>query len=328
MTRNHLVAHRVFWRYWQVRRYFVSAAKPVGGITDLGTLGGDHSEASGINDDQSVVRVVGIERHCSRDDAYHAFYWTPSGPMVDLGTLPGHNVSWANGVNNHGQVAGVSRLAGNEQAVLWTMDALDTWAIRILSDRFREPDARQRGASATEPEATRPQSRFRASRIQGCAGSFSHAVMWTTAGAGWVPQDLGTLAADDSGFAYDVRRSRRGRRRELERTERRQRIPLDSGHWNGQAGGPDGRRLHVCPGHQQQRRRGRGQHWTRPGISVQCAGCPVGTGRSRISARLAAAAAAEGSASTVRQTSSVSRMSANRPAEESTRSWLSPPRPA
>ena len=44
--------------------------------------------------------------------AQHAFVWTPTEGMVDLGTLGGVN-SWASAVNSTGQVVGASVTAGN-----------------------------------------------------------------------------------------------------------------------------------------------------------------------------------------------------------------------
>lgn len=186
--------------------YFVTAAKPSSSIVDLGTLGGAFSDAYGINNDQSVVRVVGLSNLAPRDDIYHAFYWTPAGPMVDLGTLPGHNVSRANDVNNHGHVAGESRLGADQQAVLWAIDALGTWGIQTLSPLPGGSCASAQGINSGvggDPSAVAVAG---SSRIVGCSGpeSHSHAVKWTNAEGAWVPQDLGTLAGDISSFALDV----------------------------------------------------------------------------------------------------------------------------
>jgi probable HAF family extracellular repeat protein len=55
---------------------------------------------------------------------FHAFLWE-DGEMTDLGTLSispvGGNLSTALGINNRGQVVGVSSTASGEiHAVLWT----------------------------------------------------------------------------------------------------------------------------------------------------------------------------------------------------------------
>jgi probable HAF family extracellular repeat protein len=83
--------------------------------TDLGTLGGDWSQATALNDSGQVVgwgaRAAGQP---------HAFSWTSAGGMVDLGTLGGAT-SFAAAVNSHGVVVGYADTAnGATHAFSWT----------------------------------------------------------------------------------------------------------------------------------------------------------------------------------------------------------------
>lgn len=74
-------------------------------ITDLGTLGGSGSWASGLSENGLVVGgsyVVG-------DSATHPFLWS-AGTMVDLGTLGGRD-AYATGVNSAGVIVGGSGLS-------------------------------------------------------------------------------------------------------------------------------------------------------------------------------------------------------------------------
>jgi probable HAF family extracellular repeat protein len=68
-------------------------------MKDLGTLGGDYSEARGIND---LGSVVGVSNTATGD--YRGFLWK-SGKMTNLGTLDGHPTD-ANDINNHGKIVG------------------------------------------------------------------------------------------------------------------------------------------------------------------------------------------------------------------------------
>jgi probable HAF family extracellular repeat protein len=88
-------------------------------ITEIGVLKGTN-ESSGfwLNSGGAVVGCADIANGegypCTGTGAgQHAFYWTRSGGMKDLGVLPGGNISGAIGVNNLGQVVGYSNTSTN-----------------------------------------------------------------------------------------------------------------------------------------------------------------------------------------------------------------------
>jgi probable HAF family extracellular repeat protein len=84
-------------------------------MIDLGTLGGQSSEARGFND---LGQVVGLSDTSSGET--HAFLWTAQDGMIDLGTLGGIT-SEARDVNEFGQVVGSSvNSTGNVHPFLWT----------------------------------------------------------------------------------------------------------------------------------------------------------------------------------------------------------------
>jgi probable HAF family extracellular repeat protein len=87
-----------------------------GSITDLGTLGGNHSYAAGINESSQIVGSSFI------DNLYlHAFLWK-DGKMIDLGTLGGL-FSEADSINDGGQAVGISHtIDGKPHACIWQRD--------------------------------------------------------------------------------------------------------------------------------------------------------------------------------------------------------------
>jgi probable HAF family extracellular repeat protein len=89
-------------------------------VTDLGTIGGNLSHATAVN---NAGQVVGSSYISQQNGIYHGFIWTASIGLQDLGTLGGNN-SYANGINNAGQVVGCSDISTNNtipgHAFLWT----------------------------------------------------------------------------------------------------------------------------------------------------------------------------------------------------------------
>jgi len=88
-----------------------------GSVTNLGSLGGvTNNLALGINNRGEVVGISDL----AGDATFHAFVWTRDEGMRDLGTLPGDFLSFANTLNEAGQVVGQScDESGNCRAFLW-----------------------------------------------------------------------------------------------------------------------------------------------------------------------------------------------------------------
>src|SRR5205085_544872 len=82
-----------------------------GALKDLGTLGGTHSQAEGINDSGQVVGYSTTTRGGGGlgGTTTHAFL-SSNGNMTDLGTLGG-NVSHATGIDDSGQIVGDSTIS-------------------------------------------------------------------------------------------------------------------------------------------------------------------------------------------------------------------------
>jgi probable HAF family extracellular repeat protein len=116
------------------RSFFISTTPVTSTLIDIGTLGGGQVNASKINAFGQVAGTGYIA-----DDSYqHASLWTPSAPnattggWTDLGVLgaaSGGVYSNANGLNDLGQVVGLTNMGmdnGNsvgDQAYLWTPNA-------------------------------------------------------------------------------------------------------------------------------------------------------------------------------------------------------------
>ena len=86
-------------------------------VKDLGTLGGDWSEARGLN---NIGQVVGVAESSSGP---HAFLWIDGSGMKDIGVLPGDSSSRANHINDQGKAVGSSEGMQGVRAFLWTRTA-------------------------------------------------------------------------------------------------------------------------------------------------------------------------------------------------------------
>src|SRR5438874_9246916 len=148
-----------------------ASASPSYEIVDLGTLGGDVSQATSLNDSDAVAgwsETADGFPHAFR----HAFLWA-HGTMQDLGTLGGC-CSRADAVNLAGQVAGGSTTASGEwHAFLWTAGQMQD-----LGPAFQDAEAFGYLNDAGEVAWT-----------AGSLGAPGHAMRWS----GGAAQDLGTL---------------------------------------------------------------------------------------------------------------------------------------
>jgi probable HAF family extracellular repeat protein len=89
---------------------------PGEGIRDLGTLGGEPTVASALNEAGWVVGFANTNPSRAR-----AFVWTPRDGMRDLGTPDAARPSFANDVNDLGQIVGsINTPIGKRHAFLWT----------------------------------------------------------------------------------------------------------------------------------------------------------------------------------------------------------------
>jgi probable HAF family extracellular repeat protein len=86
---------------------------PNGSVTQLGTLGGNSSQATDINNSGEVVGFASVS------SGYQHGFTVLDGIMIDLGTLGGGS-SYAYGINDSGEIVGYSYLAnGGQSAFLY-----------------------------------------------------------------------------------------------------------------------------------------------------------------------------------------------------------------
>jgi probable HAF family extracellular repeat protein len=98
-VRQYVGAHEVYGgdRHAFVFRTDSSSQNP----RDIGTLGGKSSEANAVNESGNVV---GVSETASGEQ--HAFGWSPSQKMFDLGTIGRGKMSVATGINSVSDVVG------------------------------------------------------------------------------------------------------------------------------------------------------------------------------------------------------------------------------
>jgi probable HAF family extracellular repeat protein len=144
-------------------------------MQDLGTLGGDGSEASAVSADGSVV--VGSAQNAAGQ--WRAFRWTAAGGMQDLGTLGGDE-SAAYGVSADGSavVGSAFYATGQWRAFRWTaasgMEDLNTTYAHLLTD----------GSVLIEARAISPDGRYIVGRGYNAATGGWEAFLLDTQGTG------------------------------------------------------------------------------------------------------------------------------------------------
>ncbi len=146
-------------------------------VTDLGTLGGYYSAATGINALGDVVGYADTPDHSS----VHAFLWTKATGMRDLNP-PEIAQSLALAINDFGQVVGVAVTAGDHpttHAFLWT----------------RERGMQDLGSLGGASTAYGINDFGQVVGDSGTTGGGDDAFLWTKAGG---MRDLGTLGGGAS----------------------------------------------------------------------------------------------------------------------------------
>jgi probable HAF family extracellular repeat protein len=161
----------------------LAACEPSGVIDDLGTLGGPRSVGLGIN---KAGNVVGSAWGPNGFPAtgLHAYRWVDGLGMIDVGALPGGDISEAQGISDSGLVVGGSFVQGSDfvpNAFIATANLALTNIGRVDAFSFAW-DVNDAGQVTGEAETNPKRADI-------------HAFIWTRAGG---MQDLGTLGGSDS----------------------------------------------------------------------------------------------------------------------------------
>jgi len=166
------------------------------GIVDLGTLGGDLSEAYGIN---NAGQVVGWSTRA--DGAGHGFLYS-GGAMTDLGTLIGGSASYATGINDMGQVVGYGGINAYgpqfrefTQGFIWTNGSMQPLGALYCPCSFNE----RYGTSAAYGINSAGQAVGDSRTVRGEV--FRHAFLWQSGAM----QDIGGGPGGTSiSYAYGI----------------------------------------------------------------------------------------------------------------------------
>ncbi len=170
-----------------------------GGMTPLPTLGGNISEAFGINNSGQVVGVAetgNTDSTCLRPQVldYFGVIWNPDGTIQALLPYPGDRISAAVGINNNGQVVGGSGPCAP------LSPAIGAHAVLWQSGSTTATDLGNLGGS-TNNVAFGINGQGQIVGISALSGNATvHAFLWH----GGPMQDLGTLPGDVLSIAYSL----------------------------------------------------------------------------------------------------------------------------
>ena len=107
---------------WEAGNASAATASTPVTTQDLGTLGGASSGASMINELGQVAGGSSVDFSTGEFRPSHAFFWSRSGGMIDIGVVNESGNSYPQDMNNVGEVVGDSETATDTGLVAfsWT----------------------------------------------------------------------------------------------------------------------------------------------------------------------------------------------------------------
>ena len=184
--------------YAPLRAFLWTPAQPrgtTGVLQDLGTLGSSGALAKAIDNSGHVVGGSGDAAGVA-----HAFIWTMTAGMQDLGLAAGWTGASAVDINESGQVAGYAETGVGQRAVLWTVSVDAAGAVQVLN----------RESLGTLPDGGSSVA-FGVNNLGQVVGyAYSpasgpnRAVLWTRTPTGWIIEDLGLLPGDYGSTGYGI----------------------------------------------------------------------------------------------------------------------------